>query len=193
VSDAGTPSVSDPGVEVVRAAIEAGIDVVAVAGPSAVAAAVSIAGARGDGFRFIGFLPRGEAAIEQVLVRHAADVLVAFESPNRLAATLGVLARTQPERTMAACRELTKLHEQVARGTASDLLETFAGGVRGELVLVLDPIDGAPDAATVDALALARDMVEAGVRSKDATRIAARHAGGRARELYDLLLAERDV
>jgi 16S rRNA (cytidine1402-2'-O)-methyltransferase len=126
-------------------------------------------------------------------VRHAADVLVAFESPNRLAATLGVLARTQPERTMAACRELTKLHEQVARGTASDLLETFAGGVRGELVLVLDPIDGAPDAATVDALALARDMVEAGVRSKDATRIAARHAGGRARELYDLLLAERDV
>lgn len=192
VSDAGTPSVSDPGVELVRAAIAAGIDVVAVAGPSAVAAAVSIAGARGSGFRFVGFLPRGEGAIEELLVRHASDVLVAFESPNRLAATLGVLARVQPERTLAACRELTKLHEQVARGTAAQLLETFASGVRGELVLVLDAVAQAPDAGAARALALARDLVDAGVRSKDATRIAARHIGGRARELYDLLLAERD-
>ncbi|MCW2927351.1 MAG: hypothetical protein JWM86_1319 [Thermoleophilia bacterium] len=186
VSDAGTPSVSDPGAELVQAAHAAGTRVESVAGPSAVAAAVGAAGARGDGYRFVGFLPRVEGELRTVIVRHATDVLVAFESPHRLGRTLALIAQEQPERAVTVCRELTKRHEEVARGVAADLADRFAEDVKGEVVLVLDAL--APSrAAGLDprAVGLVEAMATAGVRRKDATRIVAEHLGGSARELYD--------
>jgi 16S rRNA (cytidine1402-2'-O)-methyltransferase len=194
VSDAGTPAVSDPGAILVRAAHAAGIAVVAVPGPSSVATAVAVSGAIGDGFRFCGFLPRSAGALQQVLEQGVGEVLVALESPRRLRASLEVLERVQPERIGVVCRELTKVHEQVVRGTAGELLEALDEDVRGEVVLVLDVLAGAGavgDAA--GALALARDLVGAGLRQREAARIATRHMSGDARTVYDALSARRDA
>ncbi len=192
VSDAGTPAVSDPGCELVRSAHEAGVPVRAVAGPSAAAAAVSVAGMQPGGFRFVGFLPRREAELVELLQAGAGEVVVGFESPKRARATLEVVARVQGERMVAACRELTKLHEQVVRGSAEQVLDALDDEVRGELVLVFDAMTVARDDAPVGAVALARDLVEAGVRGKDAARIASSHAGGRTRAIYDALLEVGD-
>jgi 16S rRNA (cytidine1402-2'-O)-methyltransferase len=192
VSDAGTPAVSDPGTELVAAARAAGINVVAVPGPSAVASAVSIAGISGDGYRFVGFLPRPERELTTLLARHAGDVLVAFEAPRRLQRTLEAIDATQPERRVVACRELTKRHEEVVDGTASELRAHFTAEVRGELVLVLAPVPTVMAAADPRALALVQAMVEAGVRLKDATRVVAEQLGASARELYDAANAARD-
>lgn len=185
VSDAGTPAVSDPGVELVAAAHAAGIEVVAVPGPSAVAAALSVAGLGGSGHRFVGFLPRAEAALADQLARHAGDVVVAFESPNRLRRSLEVVAQEQPQRVVVACRELSKRHEEVVRGDAVALLEHFAGDVKGELVLVFAAVaaSGQP-AGDPRSVELVRAMVGEGVRLKVATRIVATHLGGSSRELY---------
>jgi 16S rRNA (cytidine1402-2'-O)-methyltransferase len=185
VSDAGTPGVSDPGVLLVDAALDAGIQVVVVPGPSAAASAVAVAGFRGTGWRFAGFLPRQARELEELLAEHAHDVVVAFEAPSRLLRSLEVVAQAQPERRIAACRELTKLHEEIVRGTASELLEHFASGVKGELVLVFEAT--AVPAAEHDprAAALVESLVESGMRRKDAARVVASHLGGSARELYD--------
>jgi 16S rRNA (cytidine1402-2'-O)-methyltransferase len=193
VSDAGTPAVSDPGVELVAAARAAGARVEAVAGPSAVAAAVSVAGVAGSGYRFVGFLPRSSKDLAALLASAASDVLVAFEAPRRLQQTLDVLAATLPDRRVVVCRELTKLHEEVVEGTAGELRAHFDDDVRGELVLVLAPVVGAATvAADPRALALVEAMVDGGVRLKAATRIVAEHLGGSARELYDAAHVSRD-
>jgi len=190
VSDAGTPVVSDPGSALVEAAHAAGIEVVAVAGPSAVSAAVSVAGFTGTGYRFVGFLPRSSAKVAELARRHAGEILVAFESPSRAAASLAAIAGEQPERRVAICRELTKMHEQVVRGTAGDVAERFATEpVRGEVVFVLDAMVDAPDEgvdmAHVD---FVRALEAEGVRKKTATRLVAEHLGGSARALYDATL-----
>lgn len=188
VSDAGTPSVSDPGAQLVRAAHEAGVRVVGVAGPSAVATAVAVAGATGDGFRFVGFLPRGSESLDALLERHAGEVVVGFESPRRMRATLERIEARQPERIVTCCRELTKLHEQVVRGTPGVVRAALDPDVRGECVLVLDAmLDEGGDAGSAEPLALARELVEAGLRTKDAARIAVRHLGGSTREVYERL------
>jgi 16S rRNA (cytidine1402-2'-O)-methyltransferase len=189
VSDAGTPAVSDPGVELARAAHEAGVPVRAVAGPSALAAALSVSGAGGGDVRFVGFLPRAAGDLERVLEVGAGDVLVAFEAPRRLRDTLAVVDRLQPQRVLTVCRELTKLHEQVERGTAAQVLARLDGEVRGEVVLVLDPVaaSGEGEPVPAAALALARDLVGAGLRQREAARIATSHLGGSARSAYDLL------
>jgi 16S rRNA (cytidine1402-2'-O)-methyltransferase len=179
--------VSDPGSQLVRAAHEAGVSVVAIAGPSAVAAAVSVSGAQGIGHRFVGFLPRGEADLAALVDRYAGDVVVAFESPHRLVASLERIAVTQPERLVTVCRELTKLHEQVVRAPARNIVALLDAAVRGEVVLVLDALDVvAVDVDVRGAVDLSLEIADAGVRLKDATRIAGRFAGVPARELYDL-------
>lgn len=186
VSDAGTPSVSDPGAALVQAAHLARVRVESVAGPSAVAAAIGAAGARGDGYRFVGFLPRAEGELRALVVRHAGDTVVAFELPRRTGRTLQLLADEQPERIATVCRELTKRHEEVVRGTSVELAERFAGEVKGEVVLVLDAVPATPaDGLDPRAVGLVDAIVAAGVRRKDATRIVAEHLGGSARELYD--------
>nr|WP_218115033.1 16S rRNA (cytidine(1402)-2'-O)-methyltransferase [Leucobacter soli] len=193
VSDAGTPTVSDPGFRVVQLAAERGVGVSAIPGPSAVTTALAVAGLPTDRFAFEGFLPRKAGERSRTLAALAAEsrTLVFFEAPSRLAEALTALAEAfGPERPAAVCRELTKLHEEVRRGGLAELAEWAAGGVRGEIVLV---VGGAP-AATVSpeaALAEVQDRVARGDRLKDATREVAAATGLSARELYAAALAAR--
>ncbi len=140
VTDAGTPLVSDPGAELVREAQARGFVVESIPGASAVLAALTVCGITADSFRFVGFLPRSgrrrREAIAELVRDRAATVL--FESPQRLAASLRDFAAVLPaERPVAVCRELTKLHEEVVRGSAAELAERFAEGARGEITVVV--------------------------------------------------------
>jgi 16S rRNA (cytidine1402-2'-O)-methyltransferase len=143
VCDAGTPLVSDPGERLVAAALAAGFEVVALPGASALLAALAVSGLPPVPFRFVGFLPRraGEREAALAELRAARETLVLFESPRRLAATLARLAEHFGPRRACVARELTKLHEEVARGTLPELARRFAGGARGEVTLV---VEGAP-------------------------------------------------
>jgi 16S rRNA (cytidine1402-2'-O)-methyltransferase len=143
VCDAGTPLVSDPGERLVAAALAAGFEVVAVPGASALLAALGVSGLPPVPFRFLGFLPRRAGEREALLAElcTARETLVLFESPRRLAATLARLAERFGPRRACVARELTKLHEEVVRGTLPELARRFAGGARGEVTLV---VEGAP-------------------------------------------------
>lgn len=138
VSDAGTPLVSDPGDDLVEAARGAGISVEAIPGPSAALAALSVAGFRVPSFRFVGFLPRGGGRRKRALeaLRDDPSAVIFFEAPGRLEATLRDLEKTLGERPIAVCRELTKLHEEVRRGTAAELAAHFTEPL-GEITLVV--------------------------------------------------------
>jgi 16S rRNA (cytidine1402-2'-O)-methyltransferase len=139
VSDAGTPTVSDPGQKLVAAAWETGHTVVAIPGPSAVAAAVSVAGFPGPGYCFTGYLPRKPGQLRRLFesLREAERPTVAFESPHRIEKSLGVLEEVLPDRPVAVARELTKLYEEVVRGTAAEVRAGLAGRARGEITLVI--------------------------------------------------------
>jgi 16S rRNA (cytidine1402-2'-O)-methyltransferase len=140
VTDAGTPLVSDPGAELVREAAARGLVVESVPGASAVLAALTVCGIAADSFRFVGFLPRSGKRRREALAELARDraATVLFESPQRLAASLKDFAAVlPPERQVAVCRELTKVHEEVVRGSAAELAERFAEGARGEITVVV--------------------------------------------------------
>ena len=139
VSDAGTPTLSDPGQLLVSSAWDAGHTVVPIPGPSAIAAALSVAGYGGPGFTFVGYLPRKAGEIRRLLASLAESPrpLVAFESPYRIRKSLGLIAEVLPDRHVTLGRELTKLHEQVLRGTASEIAEALDDKVRGEITLVV--------------------------------------------------------
>jgi 16S rRNA (cytidine1402-2'-O)-methyltransferase len=139
VSDAGMPVISDPGFLLVRACRAEDITVEVLPGPSAVPTALVAAGLPASRWSFVGFLPRKRAPRERLL-RDVVDTLVAFESPHRLSATLDLLEHLDPDRPAAVCRELTKLHEEVTRGTAAELARRFrANPPKGEIVLVVAP------------------------------------------------------
>jgi 16S rRNA (cytidine1402-2'-O)-methyltransferase len=139
VSDAGTPLVSDPGYVLVRESVAAGIEVEVLPGPSAALAALVASALPADRWRFVGFLPRKRSELREVLAEPG-GTLVAFESPRRVPATLSLLAEVDPLRQVAVCRELTKAHEEVVRGSAAELAERYAGKPpRGEVVLVVGP------------------------------------------------------
>ncbi len=145
VSDAGMPLVSDPGARLVAAAVDAGLPVEVVPGPSAVTTALAASGlATGDGFTFLGFVPRRGAERAAALDAVAASVVpvVAFESPQRLPALLADLAARVPDRPVAVCRELTKLHEEVLRGTAAGLAEAVTEPPKGEVAVVVGSAPG---------------------------------------------------
>jgi 16S rRNA (cytidine1402-2'-O)-methyltransferase len=188
VSDAGMPLVSDPGYVLVRACVGAGLPVEVLPGPSATIAALVASGLPSDSWRFAGFLPRKRGELRRALSEPEGTV-VAFESPRRVPATLALLAEIDPERQVAVCRELTKVHEEVVRGSAAELAERYAGGPpRGEVVLVIGPASsdvGSAEAA-VDAL---RRLVEAGARPRKAAAVVAELTGGSANELYRRLTA----
>lgn len=193
VSDAGMPTVSDPGFRVVQLAAERGIEVSAVPGPSAVITALAVAGLPTDRFAFEGFLPRKSGERSRALGQLAAErrTLVFFEAPTRVAATLRDLAGAFGEgRPAAVCRELTKLHEEVRRGSLGELAAWADSGVRGEVVLVVGgapQVDASPDAALEEV----QQRVAEGERLKDATRAVAEATGLSARELYAAALAAR--
>jgi 16S rRNA (cytidine1402-2'-O)-methyltransferase len=139
VSDAGTPTVSDPGQALVDAAWAAGHTVVPIPGPSAVTAALSVAGYGGQGFLFLGYLPRKPGEMRRLLATLAGDPrpTVAFDSPYRVLKSLGLIAEVLPERRLTVARELTKVHEQVLRGTATEVSAALGDRARGEFTLVI--------------------------------------------------------
>lgn len=178
VSDAGCPVLSDPGGRLVSAARDAGIRVETIPGPSAVTASLAVAGMRAETFRFVGFLPRTGSRRKRALQAIAADTsaVVLFESPRRLLATIRELSLHLGDRRLAVCRELTKLHEEVARGTADELLDHFSEGVRGEITLLIEARDATEDPREdlSQALESAREALARGERIKDvAKRLAA--------------------
>jgi 16S rRNA (cytidine1402-2'-O)-methyltransferase len=186
VSDAGMPLISDPGYVLVRACVAAGLSVDVLPGPSAAVAALVASALPADSWRFVGFLPRKKGKLREVLAERG-GTLVAFESPRRLPATLEVLASIDPERQAAVCRELTKVHEEVVRGSAAELAERYRSEEpRGEVVLVVagaaEAGDGdGPSAEAVDALAA---LVEAGAKARPAAGVVARLTGESANSLY---------
>jgi 16S rRNA (cytidine1402-2'-O)-methyltransferase len=174
VSDAGLPGVSDPGARLVRAALEAGIDVTVLPGASAVETALVASGLVAEQYRFLGFLPRGENRLAAMWdeLRGWPWPAVAFDSPQRLPATLRSLAAADAEREAAVCRELTKRFEEVVRGTAVELAERFAAPPKGEITLVLGPAAAPSDGKVEErALAAVGELVAAGVPRRRAAEI----------------------
>jgi 16S rRNA (cytidine1402-2'-O)-methyltransferase len=183
ISDAGTPAISDPGFPLIRACIERDLEVEVLPGPSAVTTALVASGLPAHRWRFEGFLPRRAGELERVL--HSAETVVAFESPRRLPDSLAALAALAPNRPAAVCRELTKLHEEVARGPLGELARRFRDQVKGEIVVVIAPAQsgtGGTDLAfAVDAL---RRLVQSGARPRAAAAVVAALTGTRANDLY---------
>lgn len=140
VTDAGTPVVSDPGYRVVRLCAEAGVEIVAVPGPCAAVAALSVSGLPAQPFTFVGFLPRRSAARRRALdeLRDRPGTLIFYVSPHRVAAVLGDLSDVFGDRRGVVARELTKLHEEILRGSLPELARVAAEGMRGEIVVLVD-------------------------------------------------------
>jgi 16S rRNA (cytidine1402-2'-O)-methyltransferase len=188
VSDAGMPLVSDPGYLLVRGCVAAGLPVEVLPGPSAAITALVASGLPADEWRFHGFLPRKKAELRRVLAEPG-GTLVAFESPRRVPATLALLAEVDPGREAAVCRELTKVHEEIVRGSAAELAARYAGSPpKGEVVLVLGPAaapgDDAGEPAGLDAL---RRLVDAGAHPRRAAAVVAELTDGSANALYRAL------
>ena len=194
VSDAGTPLVSDPGERLVARAIADGRRVVPVPGASAVLGALVASGLPTESFTFVGFLPRraGERARRLARLAERPETLVLFESPRRIGALLRELAEVFGERRACLARELTKLHEELARGTLAELAARFADGARGEITLV---VAGASPAARVAASeeelrVRVRERLGAGVSARDLARQLADETGASRRILYALAVEE---
>jgi len=191
LSDAGMPAISDPGFPLVAAAAAAGVTVTALPGPSAVLTALAVSGLPTDRFSFEGFLPRkSRVAYFTTLVREE-RTMVFFESPNRLGDSLRDLALAfGADRRAVVCRELTKLHEEVKRGTVAELAEYFAEGARGEICIV---VEGAAPATSdlPTGIAQVLALVSEGSRLKEAATEVAEATGLSRRDLYEGALAAR--
>ena len=187
VSDAGLPGVSDPGARLVRAALEADVDVTVLPGASAVETALVASGLVAEQYRFLGFLPRGQNKLAELWEElHAWPwPAVAFESPQRLPETLRSLAAADPAREVAVCRELTKRFEEVARGTAAEVARRFDSPPKGEITLVVGPapvrddVDGAERALTA-----VTELVREGVPRRRAADVVSRLTGIARNRLY---------
>jgi 16S rRNA (cytidine1402-2'-O)-methyltransferase len=187
IADAGMPGISDPGYRLIRTCIDRDLEVEVLPGPSAIPTALVASGLPAHRWRFEGFLPRRAGELERVL--RSAETVVAFESPRRLPDSLAALAALAPDRPAAVCRELTKLHEEVVRGTLGELARRFRSEARGEIVLVIGPAAGSasrdPDVTiAVDAL---RRLVQSGARPRAAASVVAALTGTRANDLYRAL------
>jgi 16S rRNA (cytidine1402-2'-O)-methyltransferase len=184
VSDAGLPGISDPGARLVGAALDAGVPVTVLPGPSAAETALVASGFGAERYQFLGFLPRGAKALRTLWDELAGwpYPVVAFESPQRLPATLSSLADAQPEREVAVCRELTKRFEEIVRGTAPQVASRFAKTPKGEITLVLGP--GAAVRSDTDAVAAVSELVAAGVGRRQAADVVARLTGTPRNDLY---------
>jgi 16S rRNA (cytidine1402-2'-O)-methyltransferase len=196
VTDAGMPSVSDPGYRLVAAAVAAGIRVTAVPGPSAVLTALAVSGLPMDRFCFEGFLPRrsGERSRRLTTLRDEERTMVFFESRHRLAATLDAMVLAfHDDRRAAVCRELTKTHEEVRRGTLGELAAWARGGILGEITIVVAGATTARAVATVEqAAALVAEREAAGAARKEAIAAVARDFGLPKRAVYAAVVARRD-
>jgi 16S rRNA (cytidine1402-2'-O)-methyltransferase len=196
VTDAGMPSVSDPGYRLVAAAVERGIRVTAVPGPSAVLTALAVSGLPVDRFCFEGFLPRKPGERLARLREAAAErrTLVYFEAPHRIAVTLEAMAEAfGQERPAAVCRELTKTYEEVRRGPLGELARWASDGVRGEITVVVAgaPAPGPQDLGPAELVRRVAAREEAGERRKEAIAAVAAEAGLPKREVFDAVVAAK--
>ncbi|MEW9265892.1 16S rRNA (cytidine(1402)-2'-O)-methyltransferase [Kineococcus endophyticus] len=195
VTDAGMPSVSDPGYRLVRACVDAELPVTVVPGPSAVLTALAVSGLPSDRFAFEGFAPRKPGERSRTFAALAADerTLVFFESPHRTATTLAAMADAfGPDRSAAVCRELTKTYEEVVRGPLGELAAWAAAEeVRGEVCLVVAGSSGAPSRQPGELVEEVLALVSSGYRLKDAVRVTADRGGVPSRTLYDEVVARR--
>ncbi len=187
VSDAGLPGVNDPGARLIAAALEAGVPVTVLPGPSAVETALVASGLAGERYQFLGYLPRGAKALGELWTELARwpHPAVAFESPKRLPATLRSLAAAAPERPVAVCRELTKRFEEVVRGSAAELAPRFAEPPKGEITLVVgaaQPVPGGPGAEA--SLGAVSELVAAGVPRRQAADVVGRLTRSSRNTLY---------
>jgi 16S rRNA (cytidine1402-2'-O)-methyltransferase len=187
VSDAGMPAISDPGFRLVRRCIERSLEVIVLPGPSVVPVALVASGLPTNRWLFEGFLPKRPGEMERVL--RSAETVVAFESPRRIGESLAALAAIAPDRPAAVCREMTKMHEEVTRGSLAELARRFRGDVKGEIVLVIGPAssedhDDRDVSFAVDAL---RHLVQSGARPRAAASVVAALTGTRANDLYRAL------
>ena len=187
VSDAGTPLVSDPGYRLVRACVDAGVGVEALPGPSAAVTALVASGLPADTFTFLGFLPRKGRERGELLERifREPSTFVLFESPRRLEKTLANLPEDAP---VAVCRELTKLHEEIFRGTAAGARKHFSGEVRGEVVLVVKGGAAVRPPSLEEAVERARGYAAEGEGPSRAAARAARESGFKKGEVYDRMV-----
>lgn len=189
ISDAGVPAISDPGQALVAAARAAGHGIVPVPGASSLTSAVSASGLVDGPFVFLGFLPRSGDE-RAALVGRAAGTgfpLVIFEAANRLADTLGDLAAALGDRQAVVARELTKLHEEIAGGSLTDLRDRFRDGVKGEIVIVVAGATGQPESEAPDVRALIRALLAGGMKPSKAAREAAAISGLPGSEVYEIV------
>jgi 16S rRNA (cytidine1402-2'-O)-methyltransferase len=187
VSDAGLPGVSDPGARLVRAALGAGVGVTVLPGPSAVETALVASGLVGERYAFLGFLPRREAQRAALWAELASWSwpAVAFESPQRLGASLRSLAAAAPDREVAVCRELTKRFEEVARGPVADVAVRFADAPKGEITVVIGPgVAAASSVGGAEAAAAVADLVAAGTPRRVAAEVVSRLTNVSRNDLY---------
>lgn len=193
VSDAGMPTVSDPGFILVQLAAQAGVVVTAIPGPSAVVTALAVSGLPTDRFTFEGFVPRKSGERARMLANLAEEqrTMVFFETANRAPDSLSAMAEAFGQnRRAAVCRELTKLHEEVRRGPLAELVEWAAEGVRGELVVVVAGAQPTPVSLEV-ALELVQTRLSFGAHLKDAAKEVALKTGQSSRALYEAALAAK--
>jgi 16S rRNA (cytidine1402-2'-O)-methyltransferase len=196
VSDAGLPAVNDPGGRVLSAALEAGVEVTVLPGASAVETALVSSGLAATQYRFLGYLPRRGTELDALWEesRGWPYAAVAFESPRRLPTSLAALARIDPERRVAVCRELTKRFEEVVRGTAAELAARFGAAPKGEITLVLgEPVERPRSVEDdVEAVAAVRELVAAGASRGAAAVVVGRLSRIPRNELYRRSLAASD-
>ncbi len=185
VSDAGTPTINDPGQELIAAAADMGFEVVALPGASAVTTALAASGIRADGFVYVGFLPRRQAERLGLLRGLATEsrALVAFESPHRVERALKDIREALGDRRIAVCREMTKMHEEIFRGLVSEAIEYFAAP-RGEFTLVMEGAGSGRETTAADTAELLKRMKERGASARDAVKMASEASGRSRRELY---------
>jgi 16S rRNA (cytidine1402-2'-O)-methyltransferase len=194
VSEAGMPAISDPGYVLVKAAIEHGIRVVPIPGPSAPVAALAASGLPTDQFTYLGFLPRRATERRKMLesVRDEPRTLVAFEAPHRLIETLRDVLAELGDRQLVVARELTKIHEEFVRGSAEKVLAHFeAVPPRGEVTVIIAGATEQKRASQVDLTARVRELIEAGVSNRDIVSTVSEETGIPRRQIYQLLLGLR--
>ena len=190
VSDAGTPTLNDPGQQLVAAAASAGFTITALPGASAITTAIAVSGIPAEGFAYLGYLPSRKTARVRFLAEVASEpkTLVAFEAPHRLTVALADVRDALGDRRIAVCRELTKMHEEVFRGTVSEAIERFTEP-RGEFTLVIEGADDSPiPAPTEDAREILARLKGQGASARDAIAAATAATGLSRRELYSIWL-----
>jgi 16S rRNA (cytidine1402-2'-O)-methyltransferase len=193
VSDAGTPSISDPGSELVAAAFDAQIRVSPIPGPSAMGAAISASALKGEGVRFLGFLPRkGKDRRERIqTIAHDPSCTVLYESPHRLKETLKDLFAECGKREAVVFRELTKVHEEIQRGTLAQLMQHFAGEIRGEITLMIEGnLSTATGEMDDESLSLLiQEQLDLGRSARDVAAALSAALGIRKKTIYDLAVS----